>query len=191
MKKIIAFVLCSLMMITALYPCAEAVSVESGKEQFDDGSYLLVTYVKPQEETSGDDDGWVDVDSSETEESESASFFNKIIKWFKDIIGKLFAKQSSVTKTKYCNYFDSNGKLLWSVCLKGTFSYNHRKALCVSSDITYEIRDSDWKMISYDSSEENNTAKGEFSIRQYKLGVPLKLIEKELTLTCDKEGNVK
>lgn len=190
MKKIIAFVLCSLILVTAVYPCAEAVSVAEGKEQFDDGSYLIVTYVKPPEETSGDDDGWVDIDS-ETEESESASFFNKIIKWFKDIISKLFAKQSSVTKTKYCNYYDSNGKLLWSVSLKGTFTYNHRKALCVSSEVSYEIRDKDWTMLSYDSSEENDTAKGEFSIRQYKLGVPLKFIKKELTLTCDKEGNVK
>ena len=190
MKKIIAFVLCSLLLTAMVVPAVSA-EYSQGTEYFDDGSYIVVTYVKPNVESDNDDiEGeWEDIFAEE--ESESTSFFNRLIKWFKDIFSKLFAKQSVVTKTKYCNYFDSNGKLLWSVCLKGTFSYNHRKALCVSSDITYEIRDSDWKMISYDSSEENNTAKGEFSIRQYKLGVPLKLIEKELTLTCDKDGNVK
>ncbi len=190
MKKIIAFVMCSLLLITALCPCALASSIESGREQFDDGAYLIVTYVKPPEESSENEDDWVDTDSTDTEEIEGISFFDKIIKWFSNVLNKLFAKQKTVTKTKYCNYFDSKDNLLWSVSLKATFTYNYRKAICVSSEIRYEIRDKDWTIISYDSSEENNTAKGEFAMRQYKLGVPLKLIEKELILTCDKNGNV-
>ena len=151
-----------------------------------------MTYVRPPYETKPpvDDDSegyWEDTDSAES----APSVLTKLIRWLKDILRKLFAKQETITKTKYCNYFDSDGKLLWSVSLKGTFTYNHRKAVCVSGDITYEIRDKDWKMLSYGSKEEGNTATGYFSIRQYKLGVPLKLIEKTLTLTCDKEGNVK
>lgn len=191
MKKITAIILSCLFLVTAMYPAVSATSVEPDVERFDDGSYMTVTYIKPSEESSGDEDYWVDIDSTEKEESETVSVFNNIIKWFRDILSKLFAKQSTVSKTKYCNYFDSNGKLLWSVSLKGTFTYNYRKAFCVSSEISYEIRDKDWTMLSYDSCEENDTAKVEFAIRQHKLGVPLKLIEKELTLTCDKNGNVK
>ena len=191
MKKITAIILSCLFLVTAMYPAVSATSVDSYIEHFDDGSYLSVSYEKPPAESSGDEDYWVDIDSTEKEESETVSVFNNIIKWFRDILSKLFAKQSTVTKTKYCNYFDSNGKLLWSVSLKGTFTYNYRKAFCVSSEISYEIRDKDWTMLSYDSCEENDTAKVEFAIRQHKLGVPLKLIEKELTLTCDKNGNIK
>ena len=148
---------------------------------------MTVTYVGPPSDTA-DEDCWEDIDGAEEENSPSS--LTKLIRWLRNFFQKLFAKQSTVIKTKYCNYFDSKGNCLWSVRLSGTFIYNHRKSVCVSSEITYEIRDSDWKMLSYTSNEDGNTATGEFSIRQYKLGVPLKLIEKTLTLTCDKNGNV-
>lgn len=187
MKKTTFFLLCSLLIFTALCPGVSATSVESDVERFEDGSYLTVTYYKPSEATSPD--GWEDTDA--TEESDAVSFFTRIIRFFRNLLNKLFAKQETITKTKYCNYFDSDGKLLWSVQLKGTFTYNHRTSVCVSSEITDIIMDSDWKLQSKNSIEEGNSAKGSFAVRQYKLGVPLKLIEKELTLTCDKNGNVK
>ena len=187
MKKITAIILSCLFLVTAMYPAVSATSVDSYIEHFDDGSYLTVTYYKPSEVTSPD--GWEDTDA--TEESDAVSFFGRIIKFFRNLLNKLFAKQETITKTKYCNYFDSDGKLLWSVQLKGTFTYNHRTSVCVSSEITDIIMDSDWKLQSKKSIEEGNSAKGSFAVRQYKLGVPLKLIEKELTLTCDKNGNVK
>ena len=184
MKKLTAFILCCLFVLTTFTSSVLAVSVKSDIEKFDDGSYMIFTYEKPSSTELPEDD-------FQDSEEVSPTAITKILRWLKNIFSIIFAKQSTVTKTKYCNYFDKEGNLLWSVSLKGTFTYNHRKAVCVSSEISYEIRDRDWTMLSYDSSEENNTAKGEFSIRQYKFGVPLKLIEKELTLTCDKEGNVK
>ena len=190
MKKVIALFLCALLFAIPLYPVASAVSVESDIEHFEDGSYITVTYVRPPENTAPDigNESWEDIDSVE----ESApSGLTRLLLWIKDIFNKIFAVQSTVTKTKYCNYFSSDGELLWSVYLEGKFTYNHRKAVCVSSNIKYDILDSDWKLISVEHSENGNAAKGSFSIRQYKLGVPLKLIEKTLTLTCDKNGNIK
>lgn len=193
MKKIVAFLLCAILLFSAVYPAVSATSVESGKEYFDDGSYITVTYVRPLNEINppaddNSDSYWEDTDQA----IESASsVLMRIIRWLKDILEKLFAKEKTITKTKYCNYFDKEGKLLWSASLKATFTYNHRKAVCVSGDISYEITDPDWKMLSFGSKEEGNTASGYFSIRQYKLGVPLKLIEKTLTLKCDRDGNVK
>lgn len=183
MKKIIAFVLCSLLLTAMVVP---AVSAEYSHETeiFDDGSYIVFSYEKPASVGTPEDE------FQGSEEAE-LSGLTKIIRWLRNIFAAIFAKQTTVTKYKYCNYFDSEGKLLWTVCLKGTFTYNHRKAVCVDSEITCEISDSDWRLISSDHSQENNSAKGSFAIRQYKLGVPLKLVEKELTLTCDKDGNVK
>lgn len=191
MKKLIAFLICCLFVVTAVYPAVSVKSANMGKEYLEDGSYITVTYIRPSDETrppiSDDTEGdWENTDAAESD----VLPVTKIIRWFKNFIERLFAKQKTVTKTKYCNYFDSNGKLLWSVKLKATFTYNHRKAVCVSSEITYEIRDVDWEMLSYSSKEEGGTAIGEFSIRQYKLGVPLKLMERIVTITCDKEGNV-
>lgn len=192
MKKIIALIICTVLFLVAVYPAVSATSVESDIERFDDGSHMTVTYTRPTEEINppsedGDENYWEDLDQSAESDS---SVLTKIIRWIKELFRKLFGKQESITKYKYCNYFDSEGKLLWTVRLKGTFTYNHRKAVCVDSDITCEIRDGDWKLLSGTHSEDGNRAVGTFSIRQYKLGVPLKLIEKTLTLTCDKEGNV-
>ncbi len=191
MKKLIAFLLCTLLLILPLYPAVSAESAESGIEHFDDGSYMTVTYSKPYTENPPDNDNigsGEDYNDSVAENAPSA--LTRLICWFKDILNKIFAKQSTVTKTKYCNYFSSDGELLWSVSLKGKFTYNHRKAVCVSSEMNYEILDSDWKMISTDHTEDGNTARGEFTIKQYKLGVPLKTIERTLTLACNKNGNV-
>ena len=188
MKKIVAFLLSTLLIFTALYPAVSAVSVESDIERFDDGSYLTVTYVSPPSDST-DEDYWENTDDAI--EEDSPSVLTKLIRWLRDFFKKLFAKQSTVIKAKYCNYFDSKGNCLWSVRLSGTFSYNHRKAVCLSSNITFDIRDNDWKLISSQHSEDGNSAKGAFAIRQYKLGVPLKFVEKELTLTCDKDGHVK
>ena len=191
MKKLIAILLCCLVISLAVYPAVSATSVESDVERFDDGSYITVTYVRPPDEIKPPDDDsdgyWEDIDHTE----EAVSTVTKIIRWLKGFFQKLFGKQKTITKTKYCNYFDSDGKLLWSVSLKATFMYNHRKAVCVDSDIICEIRDSDWKLLSSDHCESGSSAVGGFAIRQYKLGVPLKLIEKTLTLSCDKQGNVK
>ena len=194
MKKIVAFLLSTFLFISAAYPAVSAESGESDIERFDDGSYITVTYVRPPEEIKppsgdiGSEGDWEDVD----QDTESApSVLTKIIRWLKDILNRIFGKQTNITRYKYCNYFDSEGTLLWTVRLKGTFIYNRRKAVCVESDITCEIRDADWKLISSEHSEEGSSAKGSFAIRQYKLGVPLKLVEKTLTLTCDKNGNAK
>lgn len=184
MKKIIAFLICSLLIFTAVYPVVWARASQNETEYFEDGSYLTVTYIRPAGDDSEGD--WEHIDAAESVPSP----LTRIIRWLKDIISRLFAKQETIVKTKYCNYFDSDGKLIWTVMLKASFIYNHRKAVCVSSEITYEIKDADWKMLSYSSEEEGSTATGDFSIRQYKLGVPLKIIERTLTLTCDKEGNV-
>ncbi len=183
MKKLTAFILCCLLVLTTFTPAVMAVSVESDIEKFDDGSYMTFTYEKP---------GSSDLPEDEIQDSEEASptAITKILRWLKNIFSIIFAKQSTVTKTKYCNYFDKEGNLLWSVYLVGKFTYNHRKAVCVSSEISYDVKDTDWKLLSSSSTEKENTAVGNFVVKQYKLGVPLKEIEGTLTLTCDKNGNV-
>ena len=191
MKKIISFILCTLLLLTAVYPAVSAAYVPAGAQRFDDGSYITVTSYRPYSKPYDDEDHFESINGAEDESSPATSPLAKFILRLKEIFAKIFAKQSTVTKYKYCNYFDSEGYLLWSVRLKGTFTYNHRKAVCVNSEITCEILDPDWNVISCNSSEDGNCATGSFAIRQYKLGVPLKLIEKTLTLTCDKEGNVK
>ncbi len=190
MKKIFAFLL-SLIIFTVPILSTSFTYAQTDKEYFDDGSYITVTYACPPLSDRPDDDIANEGDINNAIEESSTSLLTKIIRWLRDLLNRLFAKQYTKSGYKYCNYFDSNGNLLWSVYLKGTFIYGNGKVVCIASEIGTIIVDSDWELVSSECIEEEDSAICNFAVRQYKLGVPLKLIEKELILTCDKNGNIK
>ncbi len=175
MKKLICFVLCSLLIFGCFVPAASA-EYENEKTYFDDGSYLEISETGYEE--------------TEEDAAPIPSLISRIIKWLKGIIDKLKGNKF-VTKSKYATYYSSEGEILWSVHLKAEFTYNGKKAVCDKSEINAMIYDLDWRLLESSHSEKDNTAQGSFVMKQYKLGVPLKEIEKTLTLTCDKNGNVK
>ena len=196
MKKIVSLVLSVVLVAFSLAPAVSSFFVsDDSKEYFDDGSYIFIGF---NDDVTGDGD----IDS---EESTEMSFIQKLIDLLKRILRFLFGekveskdenesitvKPRTVSNTKYAKYYDSQDNLLWSVYLTGYFRYDGEKAECTDVSVTYDIQDSDWNLISAEGTKKENTATGKFIIRQYKLGVPLKVIEKELTLICDRNGYVK
>lgn len=183
MKKVVSLILCFLLCMFSLAPITFAANEE--KDFFEDGSYLTVGF--------GVDEA--DDDYEEETESESISFIARIIQIFRKIIafllGKDIVEAQTVSKTKYAKYYDKNGNLLWAVYLSAEFSYNGEKANCTKVSVSHSIKDSDWKLLISDSEKFGNTATGSFTVQQYKLGVKLKTVERTLSLTCDKNGNVK
>ena len=197
MKKIIAFLLSLIIFTVPIFSLSSSYA-QTDKEYFDDGSYITVTYAcPPLSDSPNGDDACDEEDYTDISGESSISLMTKIIRWLRDLLNRLFAKQhtqqTQYTKSgyKYCNYFDSNGNLLWSVYLKGTFVYSSKEAVCIASEIGTIIVDSDWELESSECTEDGDSAICSFAMRQCKLGVPLKLIEKEIRLTCDKNGNVK
>lgn len=180
MKKIISLILCLLLLSFTFVPAAEAVKIT---ETFDDGSYIV-------EDFEGE---YVDTDATESEEG----FIAKIINFIKRLLEFIFGKKEEPTEvqttsaTKYAEYYDKNGTLLWTVYLTAYFSYDGLDAECTASSVYYKVYDSDWSLTSMESTESENTAKGIFTMKQHKLGVPLKTVERTLTITCDKDGKLK
>lgn len=180
MKKVLTLILCAVLLLVPLAPCIAAetepeapVRPGSGIEYFEDGSFLVV------------------IDMEEEHETMSPNFLQKLLNLMKKLIALLFPnQQKSVSKTKSAAYYDANGKGLWSISLNAEFTYNGKTAECTKASISYTIYDSDWKLVSSSCTRNGAAATGSFSFRQYKLGVPLKLIEKTLTLVCNKDGKV-
>ena len=180
MKKILSLILCAVLLLVPLAPCVSAATEaeigfnpKDGIEYFEDGSFLVVGIPEEMESTV------------------SLSFLLKLLNLMKRLFALLFPDRPlTVSKTKSAEYFDANGKGLWMISLTADFSYNGKTSACTNARVTYKIYDSDWKNISSSCSKSAATATGTFSMRQYKLGVPLKLIEKTLTLTCDANGKV-
>ncbi len=187
MKKIISFVL-SLILLSSVFMVPSVSAAVESNEYFDDGSFISVGYGSPEH--------WESTDGEEEADSHDiVSLIKRIIEFIKTFFKRFFGndenKVQTVTRTKYAAYYDSKGNLLWTVYLTADFTFDGKKAECTDVRTSYNIKDGDWKLLSADCERAGNTASGTFAIKQYKLGVPLKEIEKTLTLTCDEKGNIK
>lgn len=172
MKKFLSIFIAFI--ITFIPFCFTAGAEESAEisqtEYFEDGSYITVG-------------------TASAVENEIANIFAKILEFFRKLI-EFFTGNKTVSKTKYASYYDKNGNLLWSVFLEAEFSYNGKTSYCKEAGAYYETYDSDWEITSSGYSTDGNTATADFTAQQTKLGVKLKTVNKTLTLTCDKDGNI-
>lgn len=94
------------------------------------------------------------------------------------------------TAKKTITHKDSDGEILWSATLKGSFSYDGSSATCTSSNITYSIADETWKLISANATKSENKALADIVVRKYALGIPFKTIEKTITIACSANGTI-
>lgn len=177
MKRLLSIILCAVLLAVPLAPFAAAETAaesETETQYFEDGSYLTVGLCQ---EPPG-------------EESETTpGFIARLLNLIKKLVA-LLTGQKSVSRTRYAAYCDAKGTLLWEICLTADFSYNGKSAKCTKANVSCEIFDSDWKLLSSSCSKNGAAAVGDFSLRQYKLGVPLKEIKKTLTLICSADGKV-
>lgn len=175
MKKLLTILLCAVLLMLPLLPAAQGAAVSydlTETEVLEDGS-KLVTTVRVEEQL----------------ENESTGFF-ALLRAFLQRLLRFFGKTDAVSQTKYLRYYDSKGALLWTAYLNATFTYNGNKATCTKASVACDINDGDWLLEEERAEKNGSTALGTVTVRQHKLGVPLKTITRTLTLTCDKNGKV-
>lgn len=97
---------------------------------------------------------------------------------------------NSKTGTKRKSKYDSNDNLEWQIILRGEFTYNGTTSTCNESIIAVNIYDSNFVKKSSSSSKNGNIAKGSATISKKALGVTVSTNTYNLTLTCDKNGNL-
>ena len=174
MKKLMALQLCVCFMLPLTTVFAAEASAVQTKEVLEDGDYI-VTEIK---------DGAADPQNEDT-----LSLLGRLTELLRKLL-RFLTGTKTAEKTKYVNYYDKNGTLLWSVQLTATFSYSKSEAKCDSAQVSSVFYDTDWKLISSGTEKDGDTAVGRFTVRQIKLGVPLKTVKRTVTLTCDTNGNV-
>ena len=184
MKKIISLLLVCVLLPACITPCFAGEDDAPGTQYFDDGSYCVtdICYISYY------------IDPNEIGFEESAnSFLTSLMNVFKRIFAllKKLSGVKTISHAKEVRYYDSKNVLLWTVTLTASFEYNGSSAVCTYAWLSFSANDPDWKLDSFDCRKEENRATCAFSVRQYKLGVPLKLIEKEITLTCSPTGEIK
>lgn len=96
----------------------------------------------------------------------------------------------SLTKTKNYTYHNGDGASAWKISLTGSFTYTGTSATCTASSCNVTIYDSKWSIVSKSASKSGNTAYGTATLSRNLLGVSIDKKTCNLTLTCDKNGNV-
>lgn len=175
MKKMIAVMLSVLILFPlGLFTAAAAdFSGENILETFDDGSYMVVS------------------DAQKKETEAATDIFSRLLDFFRKLLEILFGiknDRKEVSGEKYLSYYGSDGTLLWTVTLKAEFMCLADTAECVDAQLFARTYDNDWRLASYVCSKKGNCASAQFTVKQTKLGVPLKSVSKELVLTCDANG---
>ncbi|MCM1115127.1 MAG: hypothetical protein NC397_06475 [Clostridium sp.] len=94
----------------------------------------------------------------------------------------------TTTKSKSLIYYDSNDNKEWRIVVTGTFNYTGSSANCTKSVTSYNIYNDRWKVTSAVSSKKGNKANGDFTVKRYSLGIPVKTVNKLITISCSNTG---
>ena len=97
---------------------------------------------------------------------------------------------STKTATKKYTIQNSDGENLAMFKLRATFSYNGSSATCTSATYSTEIYDDNWSFTEASATKSGGTATGTFTAKCVKFFITVQKVEKTITLTCDKNGNI-
>lgn len=95
---------------------------------------------------------------------------------------------NTVTASSDYKYYD--GDIKWSATLTGSFTYDGVTSTCTSSNLSFSISDSAWYVVSQSAYRSGNTAYGDYTMGARILGITYKTTSFNMSISCDKDGNV-
>ena len=98
--------------------------------------------------------------------------------------------RSAITKTKSYTRYNENDVMLWKASITGSFTYDGRTASCTSSSCSVTIYDSHWYTISKTAWTDENYAKATVEMGRKLLGVTTLRQTYDLSILCDRYGNL-
>lgn len=98
------------------------------------------------------------------------------------------SRATTKTASKTATYKNSDGDILWTYKVTGTFSYTGSSSTCTAVSDSYTISNDNWHMDSHSTSRSGNTAYGTVTMKRKFLGITTSTVSKDLTLTCSATG---
>lgn len=92
--------------------------------------------------------------------------------------------------TKTYTMYNSSDEALWKVQLFGLFQYNGSTSECTNADCAVTIYDNAWSVDSESTTHGGNTAFTTVALKSRELGVVTNRETCNLSLSCDKNGNL-
>ena len=91
---------------------------------------------------------------------------------------------------KDLTYTASSGTVCWKATLSGTFTYTGTSATCTASSCSVTIYENNWYTVSKSATKSGNTATATITMGRKFLGVTIAKDTYDITLSCDKNGNL-
>jgi len=98
------------------------------------------------------------------------------------------SKIKTVTKTKTTEYYNNSNELMWSIQVKGTFTYGNCSAKCTKSEASAVSYYEYWKLSNKSASKSENRAIASVTAKLMKNSTVYDTIHKTVTLTCSSDG---
>lgn len=86
--------------------------------------------------------------------------------------------------------YKKGSTVLWSVSVKGTFTYDGDSATCINADVSTTCPSSTWKISNKSASKSLNKAIASATAKNYIKGVCIQTVSKKAILSCDTKGNL-
>lgn len=101
------------------------------------------------------------------------------------------ARSSTKTASKTYKISSPSGEVVATYKLTASFSYPYNNtAKCTSASYNTTVNNSNWSFSNCSATKSGNQATGKFTINHSVLGITLDTIERTLTISCDKNGNI-
>lgn len=92
--------------------------------------------------------------------------------------------------TKTYTMYNSSHDALWQVRVYGLFQYNGISSECVESDCTVTIHDEAWFVSSESTTYSGSTAYATVVLKLRELGIVTRTETCNVSVSCDKDGNI-
>lgn len=100
------------------------------------------------------------------------------------------ARSSRTTSGSKKVSYKKGSTVLWSVSVKGTFTYDGNSATCINADVSTTCPSSTWKISNKSASKSLNKAIASATAKNYIKGVCIQTVSKKAILSCDTKGNL-
>ena len=100
------------------------------------------------------------------------------------------SRSSTKSGSKTVNCKNSKGKILWSVKVHGSFTYNGKTAKCTSSTVSTTCPASNWKIASSSAWKDGANAMAKAIAKKYAAGQVTKTETETVTLHCSSSGKL-
>lgn len=110
------------------------------------------------------------------------------IELIQDEVG--FMRSSRTTSGSKKISYKNDKTVLWTITVKGRFTYNGNSATCISADIETTCPNPMWKLTNKSASKSLNKAIASATGKKYINGVCVQTVSKKVILTCSANGNL-